>query len=145
MYHDLGDTIALQYGGSALAHTTDTYRKINHWSSHSRDMLEGIRRYYANSFADADKQASIDLFLGQQSSDSAVSLPLNTASSDHALSLTSFLDTEEQMDTKLAYLRHFVNTDKGFWDGYYRPTLFTEYVLFDFNFIKFLSLSDMLY
>ena len=49
------------------------------------------------------------------------------------------------MDTKLAYLRHFVNTDKGFWDGYYRPTLFTEYVLFDFNFIKFLSLSDMLY
>ena len=145
MYHDLGDTIALQYGGSALAHTTDTYRKINHWSSHSRDMLEGIRRYYANSFADADKQASIDLFLGQQSSDSAVSLPLNTASSDHALSLTSFLDTEEQMDTKLAYLRHFVNTDKGFWDVYYRPTLFTEYVLFDFNFIIFISLSDMLY
>ena len=24
MYHDLGDTIALQDGGSALAHTTDT-------------------------------------------------------------------------------------------------------------------------
>ena len=49
------------------------------------------------------------------------------------------------MGTKLAYLRHFVNTDKGFWDGYYRPTLFTEYVLFDFSFIPFLSLSALLY
>ncbi|PWN53902.1 hypothetical protein IE53DRAFT_383532 [Violaceomyces palustris] len=64
MYHDLGDTIALQYGGSALAHTTDTYRKINQWTSHSRDVLESMKRYYANSFADADKQAAINLFLG---------------------------------------------------------------------------------
>ena len=30
MYHDLGDTIALQYGGSALAHTTDTYLSLIH-------------------------------------------------------------------------------------------------------------------
>ncbi|SJX65925.1 related to FIG4-polyphosphoinositide phosphatase family member [Sporisorium reilianum f. sp. reilianum] len=64
MYHDLGDTIAMQYGGSALAHTTDTYRKINQWTSHSRDVLESMKRYYANSFADADKQAAINLFLG---------------------------------------------------------------------------------
>ncbi|KAN0060124.1 phosphatidylinositol-3,5-bisphosphate 5-phosphatase [Thecaphora frezii] len=64
MYHDLGDTIAMQYGGSALAHTTDTYRKINQWTSHSRDVLESMKRFYANSFADADKQAAINLFLG---------------------------------------------------------------------------------
>ncbi|GAC98907.1 hypothetical protein PHSY_006502 [Pseudozyma hubeiensis SY62] len=67
MYHDLGDTIAMQYGGSALAHTTDTYRKINQWTSHSRDVLESMKRYYANSFADADKQAAINLFLGVDS------------------------------------------------------------------------------
>jgi hypothetical protein len=86
MYHDHGDTIALQYGGSHLAHTMETYRKINQWTSHSRDMIEGIRRFYANSFGgqfvsvslrfsprkrtktlvlfeDADKQNAIDLFL----------------------------------------------------------------------------------
>lgn len=51
MYHDHGDTIALQYGGSHLAHTMETYRKINQWTSHSRDMIEGFRRFYANSFA----------------------------------------------------------------------------------------------
>ncbi|MCO5556969.1 hypothetical protein L7F22_010524 [Adiantum nelumboides] len=31
MYHDLGDTIALQYGGSHLVNTMETYRKINQW------------------------------------------------------------------------------------------------------------------
>lgn len=65
MYHDLGDTIALQYGGSHLVNTLQTYRKTgNQYSSHARDTLEGLKRFYANSFADADKQASINLFLG---------------------------------------------------------------------------------
>lgn len=64
MYHDHGDTIALQYGGSHLVNTMETYRKINQWSSHSRDMIEGIRRYYSNSFVDAEKQDAINLFLG---------------------------------------------------------------------------------
>ncbi|KAI9314055.1 SacI homology domain-containing protein [Dichotomocladium elegans] len=59
MYHDHGDTIALQYGGSHL-----TYRKINQWTSHPRDMIETIRRFYANAFSDADKQDAINLFLG---------------------------------------------------------------------------------
>lgn len=126
MYHDLGDTIALQYGGSALAHTTDTYRKINHWSSHSRDMLEGIRRYYANSFADAEKQASIDLFLGQAPSEMSVPPhsdfgPIETCCIQH-------LASDEDVGAKTAHLVHFANTEKGFWEGYYRPSLFTEYV-----------------
>ncbi|KAH9456078.1 hypothetical protein Pst134EB_012288 [Puccinia striiformis f. sp. tritici] len=65
MYHDLGDTIALQYGGSHLVNTLQTYRKTgNQYKSHARDTLEGLKRFYANSFADADKQASINLFLG---------------------------------------------------------------------------------
>lgn len=50
MHHDLGDTIALQYGGSHLVNTMETYRKIGQWTSHSRDMIENMKRYYANSF-----------------------------------------------------------------------------------------------
>lgn len=64
MYHDHGDTIALQYGGSHLVNTMETYRKISKWTSHSRDMIESIRRYYSNSFTDVEKQAAMNLFLG---------------------------------------------------------------------------------
>ena len=64
IYHDLGDTIALQYGGSQLVNTVDTYRRTLDWQSHSRDILQGIKRYYSNSFTDLDKQNSINLFLG---------------------------------------------------------------------------------
>lgn len=64
MYHDHGDTIALQYGGSHLVNTMETYRKINQWRSHSRDMLESIRRFYSNSFVDSQRQEAINLFLG---------------------------------------------------------------------------------
>ncbi|AOA60652.1 Phosphatidylinositol 3,5-bisphosphate (PtdIns[3,5]P) phosphatase [Komagataella phaffii CBS 7435] len=64
MFHDHGDTIALQYGGSHLVNTMETYRKLNHWSSHSRDMIESIKRFYSNSFMDAQRQEAINLFLG---------------------------------------------------------------------------------
>jgi hypothetical protein len=33
-------------------------------ASHSRDLLVTIKRYYSNSFTDAEKQDSINLFLG---------------------------------------------------------------------------------
>jgi hypothetical protein len=65
MYHDHGDTLALQYGGSLLVNNMATYRKINqNWSSHSRDVIEAIRRFYSNSFVDAEKQDAINLYLG---------------------------------------------------------------------------------
>lgn len=64
MFHDHGDTIALQYGGSHLVNTMETYRKINQWSSHSRDLIESIRRFYSNSFVDSQRQDAINLFLG---------------------------------------------------------------------------------
>ncbi|KAH3898670.1 related to Polyphosphoinositide phosphatase [Saccharomycodes ludwigii] len=64
LFHDHGDTIALQYGGSHLVNTMETYRKINQWSSHSRDMIESIKRFYSNSFVDAQRQDAINLFLG---------------------------------------------------------------------------------
>lgn len=41
--------IALQYTGSALVNRVETYRRMPHWNSHSRDMIENIRRFYANS------------------------------------------------------------------------------------------------
>lgn len=80
MFHDHGDTIALQYGGSHLVNTLQTYRKINQWSSHSRDMIESVKRFYSNSFVDAQRQEAINLFLGTYvySPDKPMSWELNT-------------------------------------------------------------------
>jgi hypothetical protein len=64
MFHDHGDTIAVQYGGSHLVNTMSTYRKLNHWQSHSRDMVESFKRYYHNSFLDSQRQEAYNLFLG---------------------------------------------------------------------------------
>ncbi|KAF8246186.1 hypothetical protein K440DRAFT_586159 [Wilcoxina mikolae CBS 423.85] len=64
MYHDHGDTIAVQYAGSHLVNTMETYRKINQWTSHSRDMLESFKRYYNNQFLDGQRQEAYNLFLG---------------------------------------------------------------------------------
>ncbi|KAL9096933.1 MAG: hypothetical protein Q9165_000897 [Trypethelium subeluteriae] len=64
MFHDHGDTIAIQYGGSHLVNTMATYRKIDQWHSHSRDMVESFKRYYHNSFLDAQRQDAYNLFLG---------------------------------------------------------------------------------
>lgn len=66
LWSDHGDTIAFQYTGSALVNRVETYRrtKTRQWSSHSRDLLENVKRYYNNSLLDADKQAAMDLFLG---------------------------------------------------------------------------------
>lgn len=64
MWHDHGDTIAVQYGGSQLVNTMETYRQINQWTSHSRDMIESFKRYYNNSFLDSQRQEAYNLFLG---------------------------------------------------------------------------------
>ncbi|CDU22957.1 related to FIG4-polyphosphoinositide phosphatase family member [Sporisorium scitamineum] len=156
MYHDLGDTIAMQYGGSALAHTTDTYRKINQWTSHSRDVLESMKRYYANSFADADKQAAINLFLGVDPMapdfsphvfPETILVPAAAAekqSTDHdeaptkAVRAVPFrphyqhwfdplhLKPRGSIEARQQRLKEMVNADAGFWAEYYRPSLFTD-------------------
>jgi phosphatidylinositol 3,5-bisphosphate 5-phosphatase len=41
--------IAMQYTGSALVNRVETYRRIPHWNSHSRDIIENFRRFYTNS------------------------------------------------------------------------------------------------
>ncbi len=64
LYEDHGDTIALQYGGSQLVNRIQTYRKSSPWTTHSRDILNSVSRYYSNSFTDAEKQMAINIFLG---------------------------------------------------------------------------------
>lgn len=35
-----------------------------HWNSHSRDIIENLKRFYVNQMLDADKQMAINVFLG---------------------------------------------------------------------------------
>src|SRR5258708_39548823 len=57
-------TVALQYTGSALVNRVETYRRMPHWNSHSRDIIENVKRFYVNQMLDADKQVAINVFLG---------------------------------------------------------------------------------
>ena len=63
-FHNHGDTIAVQYGGSHLVNTMETYRKINQWTSQPRDIIQTFKRYYNNSFLDKQRQEAYNLFLG---------------------------------------------------------------------------------
>ena len=63
MYEAMGNFLALQYAGSELVNTIKTYRAGN-LVSQSRDLFTTVKRYYSNSFTDAEKQHSINLFLG---------------------------------------------------------------------------------
>ena len=64
MFHHHGDTMAMQYGGSHLVNTVNTYRKLNVWHNSSRDMMENVKRFYNNSFMDKERQEAYNLFLG---------------------------------------------------------------------------------
>jgi hypothetical protein len=133
MYHDHGDTIALQYGGSNLVNTIESY-KIKQWSSHSRDMIEGLKRYYANSFSgsskelvpsgsgqscrtDADKQRAINLFLGIHEADHA---PPHSAPRPAARSYIQWFtpsNIEQNTDPELAarIAAENLETDCDYW------------------------------
>jgi len=63
MYQGMGNRLALQYGGSHLAHTMSTYRDKT-YASLSRDLITTLKRFYTNVFTDKEKQDSINLFLG---------------------------------------------------------------------------------
>lgn len=130
MYHDHGDTIALQYGGSHLVNTMETYRKINQWTSHSRDMIESVRRFYNNSFVDAQRQEAINLFLGNYIYDKDSTI-LWDMSNDHFLHYTppdqiriprrsyrQWWTPENLANTKATHLQQ---QPYEFWLEYYRP------------------------
>uniref|UniRef100_A0A6B2KYA6 SAC domain-containing protein n=1 Tax=Arcella intermedia TaxID=1963864 RepID=A0A6B2KYA6_9EUKA len=59
LYEQSGHKLALQYGGSELAHTMSTWH-----TNKVLDTLTSIKRYYNNVFSDQEKQMSINLFLG---------------------------------------------------------------------------------
>ncbi|GAX80914.1 hypothetical protein CEUSTIGMA_g8349.t1 [Chlamydomonas eustigma] len=65
MYEIMGNTISLQYGGSE-AHNMFFDRKKGEWeaASKSKDLMTSIRRFYSNTYTDAEKQDAINLFLG---------------------------------------------------------------------------------
>ncbi|CAG8553035.1 6267_t:CDS:10, partial [Acaulospora morrowiae] len=160
MYHDHGDTIAFQYGGSNLVNTIDSYRKINQWNSHSRDLIENLRRYYNNAFADADKQDAINLFLGnfvpQKDQSNLWDLPsdyfLHNEDPRFKRPRRSYINwwtkdalspREDQEQDSARYrlvprlARQFddeCDPFSGYWIEYYRPRLFTSFeYLFAFN------------
>lgn len=64
MFHNHGNILALQYGGSNLVNTMETYRKTNNWNSKKNDLIENFKRFYSNSFIDPIRQDTINLFLG---------------------------------------------------------------------------------
>ena len=67
MFEDHGDTLALQYGGSQLIHRIKSYRKESKWTSKANDITQTVRRYYSNALTDAEKQNTMNLFLGMVS------------------------------------------------------------------------------
>ncbi|KAJ2913114.1 hypothetical protein MD484_g7305, partial [Candolleomyces efflorescens] len=124
MYHDHGDTIALQYTGSALVNRVETYRRMPHWNSHSRDIIENVRRFYTNALLDADKQTAINLFLGIQSERTITKPPVRGGYQKwfHDENLTQAYTLDECDDG----LCDFVKNKGDFWVEYYRPLLFTS-------------------
>ncbi|KAL0952345.1 hypothetical protein HGRIS_006625 [Hohenbuehelia grisea] len=128
MYHDHGDTIALQYTGSALVNRVETYRRMPHWNSHSRDIIENIRRFYTNSLLDADKQTAINLFLGVPASSAPSSpKPPPVRGGYQEWFHPEYLEPPHVVEECERELHEFVQGSKGdFWVEYYRPLLFTS-------------------
>ncbi|KAG2005981.1 polyphosphoinositide phosphatase [Coprinopsis cinerea AmutBmut pab1-1] len=126
MYHDHGDTIALQYTGSALVNRVETYRRMPHWNSHSRDIIENIRRFYANSLLDADKQAAINLFLGISSSEERTITNPPVRGGYRSWFNPDHLSTAYLLSECSDALEQFAKTKGDFWVEYYRPSLFTS-------------------
>ncbi|KAL4063987.1 SacI homology domain-containing protein [Scleroderma yunnanense] len=124
MYHDHGDTIALQYTGSALVNRVETYRRMPHWNSHSRDIIENIRRFYANSLLDADKQAAINLFLGVQGERHG-QMTRSRGNYQVWFELQN-LKTLYSVDEALHAMCDYLDQRGDFWSEYYRPLLFTS-------------------
>ncbi|KAL5755482.1 hypothetical protein ACOSQ2_020228 [Xanthoceras sorbifolium] len=65
MYEIMGDTLALQYGGSA-AHNKIFCERRGQWkaATHSQEFFRTLQRYYSNAYVDAEKQDAINVFLG---------------------------------------------------------------------------------
>ena len=149
MYHDHGDTIAIQYGGSHLVNTMETYRKINQWTSHSRDMVESFKRYYNNSFLDGQRQEAYNLFLGNYifAQGQPMLWDLSTDYYLHHANPRTWLDNRRhkyiqwfdpknlaglEVPSDLAIGGHVkrsleARVRETYWEEYYRPTALTTF------------------
>ncbi|KZV63559.1 hypothetical protein PENSPDRAFT_589722 [Peniophora sp. CONT] len=125
MYHDHGDTLALQYTGSALVNRVETYRRMPHWNSHSRDIIENFRRYYANSLLDADKQLAIDLFLGVRPDQTGIHTKRGGYRDWYTV---EHVQPAYVLDVCRPGIQQFVDASAKFWSEYYRPLLFTSFL-----------------
>ncbi|KAI0351616.1 hypothetical protein OH77DRAFT_1429434 [Trametes cingulata] len=125
MYHDHGDSLALQYTGSALVNRVETYRRLPHWNSHSRDIIENLRRFYANSLLDADKQTAINLFLGVPAEKTSTRAPPQRGNYQKWFK-DEHLETAYPLEDCEKAVKQFVNTRGDYWIEYYRPLLFTS-------------------
>ncbi|KAJ9537430.1 hypothetical protein OSB04_030163 [Centaurea solstitialis] len=65
IYEKMGDTLALQYGGSA-AHNKIFCQSRGQWkaATQSQEFFRTLQRYYSNAYMDAEKQDAINVFLG---------------------------------------------------------------------------------
>ncbi|KAJ9559938.1 hypothetical protein OSB04_005098 [Centaurea solstitialis] len=65
VYEKMGDTLALQYGGSA-AHNKIFSQRRGQWkaATQSQEFFRTLQRYYSNAYMDAEKQNAINVFLG---------------------------------------------------------------------------------
>ncbi|KAJ1298510.1 hypothetical protein BS78_01G459200 [Paspalum vaginatum] len=64
-YERMGDTLAIQYGGSA-AHNKIFCEQRGQWkaATQSQELLRTLQRYYNNAYTDHEKQDAINVFLG---------------------------------------------------------------------------------
>ena len=116
--------LALQYTGSALVNRVETYRRMPHWNSHSRDIIENLRRFYANSLLDADKQAAINLFLGINP-ERMVAQPPQRGNYQKWFN-EEHLEPAYVLEDCERGIQHFINTRGDYWIEYYKPLLFTS-------------------
>uniref|UniRef100_A0A1J3I362 Phosphoinositide phosphatase SAC2 n=1 Tax=Noccaea caerulescens TaxID=107243 RepID=A0A1J3I362_NOCCA len=65
IYESMGDTLAIQYGGSA-AHNKIFCERRGQWkaATQSQELFRTLQRYYSNAYMDAEKQDAINVFLG---------------------------------------------------------------------------------
>ena len=64
MYSEIGDQIALQYGGSEAHKKVASTGPTTVQMGKHKEFLTSIRRYYSNTFTDRLKQDAMNLFLG---------------------------------------------------------------------------------
>jgi len=146
MYEDHGDTLALQYGGSALIHRIKTYRKQSPWTSKGNDIMQTMRRYYSNTLSDAEKQNTMNIFLGvfrpcpsqapiwerDYNSDYYLHHEVNMSMAPHPLSqwwdqdLLPHLPLPKELADKTCTQLVSMQSPREALDDYYRPFELTE-------------------